>query len=215
MPSCAVIIPIAPDEPHLQTTLQGLKKAGWTGEVWVAGSTQPTALPANVTWVQSTGGRATSMNTAAARTQADMLWFLHADCQIDAAALRAIEHFTTCNPDAIGYCDLRYYDGSAAMRLTELAVWLRCRVLHIPFGDQGLCMSKAQFDALGGYDENACYGEDHLLILKAKRHGIAILPVGAALPTSARKYTQNGWLATTWLHQRLWWKQLRAFRKPS
>ncbi|RPJ70307.1 MAG: DUF2064 domain-containing protein, partial [Alphaproteobacteria bacterium] len=60
---------------------------------------------------------------------------------------------------------------------------------------------------LGMFDENAKYGEDHLLVWRAHQRGIEVLPAFAELFTSARKYRNSGWVTTTSRHIFLTYKQ--------
>src|SRR5690606_9384341 len=79
-------------------------------------------------------------------------------------------------------------------------VVFRSRVLGLPFGDQGLCLRREVFFELGGFNEDARYGEDHLLVWKAHQQDVPILPVKAKLQTSARRYRSEGWLPPTAKH---------------
>ena len=211
----SLIIPAAAEEPSLPHLLEDLQAAKWNSEIIVCGAVTLLEDYKHIKWVPSTKGRAASLNGGAKHARAEFLWFLHADSRLNQKTIKTVTAFAGTSPDSIGYCDLRYHDGTALMRLTEMGVWLRCRIANIPFGDQGLCMSRKTFNALGGYDEKSEYGEDHLLILNARQQGIPIKPIGASLSTSARKYQKHGWLKTTWQHQRLGWQQFFEHkRKP-
>ena len=209
----SLIIPAAAEEPSLPYLLEDLQAAKWNSEIIVCGAVTLLEDYKHIKWVPSTKGRAASLNGGAKHARAEFLWFLHADSRLSQKTIKTVKAFASTSPNSIGYCDLRYHDGTALMRLTELGVWLRCRIANIPFGDQGLCMSRKTFDALGGYDEKNEYGEDHLLILNAKQQSTPIKPIGASLSTSARKYQKHGWLKTTWQHQRLGWKQFFEHRR--
>lgn len=215
MVDISIVIPAAQQEPCLLELLDELRLAGWHGETIVCGNTKPDGLPESVQWVKSHDGRAASLNSGADAAKGDFLWFLHADSRVKKANLQTVARFAKTHPDAVGYFGLRFHDGGLPMRLTEAGIWLRCRLLDIPFGDQGLCMAKTTFKALGGYDEIVSYGEDHIFILNAKRQETPIRPVNGTLATSARKYRKHGWLRTTWRHQYLWWKQLGEYGRPS
>jgi hypothetical protein len=143
------------------------------------------------------------MNFGAAIASGSFLWFLHADSQIDPKAYEKLEVSLRESPGAIHYFDLAFHAGSP--RLSRLNAWganLRSRFLRLPYGDQGLCLSKEVFQRLGRFDESLPYGEDHILIWRAHNNRIPVKPVNAQVTTSARKYSQNGWLRTTCLH--LW-----------
>lgn len=160
------------------------------------------AMPDDVEIILARGGtRATSMNHAAEIARGAHFWFVHADTRIKPEAIQALLGKLP-REKATLYFDLRF-DGGLFMRLTELGVLTRSRLLGLPFGDQALCLSRNAFRALGGYDERAIEGEDHLLVRKAHRAGLAVEPVGVTILTSARKYHRNGWFRTTWLHLRL------------
>jgi GT2 family glycosyltransferase len=155
------------------------------------------------------GNRASGMNRAAAVAQGPHLWFVHADTVLDIDAIDALEARMKIE-EAIFYFSLRF-DGGFLMRLTELGVGFRSRVLKLPFGDQALCLSAGLFRTLGQYDETASIGEDLLLVRRAQRAGIPIRAIGATVQTSARKYSKYGWFKTTWQHLR--WTLRLALRQ--
>lgn len=172
-----------------------------------AGEAEPNdllaALPRSFEIVLARGGtRASSMNEAARVARGRHLWFVHADTTLGVDAVAALLAGLAGAPSALHYFDL-LFDGGPMMRLTEWGVCFRSRVLRLPFGDQALCIPAATFQKLGGYDETTACGEDLLLVRRAHRKRIAILPVGASIRTSARKYARHGWFRTTLRHLRL------------
>jgi hypothetical protein len=173
----------------------------------------PADLPPDSRWlVCPKPGRAAQMNFAAAQSnKADYLWFVHADTRIGGDAIAALAAAFASGGGFVYYFDLRFYDGGFfLMRLIELGVRLRCALFKNPFGDQALCLPRDAFAALGGYDETAAYGEDHALVIKARKRGVALRRLPAAVKTSARKYQKHGWLRTVLRHQYLWIKQYLA-----
>ncbi len=120
--------------------------------------------------------------------------------------------------DALGWFRLAFRDDGP--RLTALnaagANW-RARWLELPFGDQGLVLPHHCFEALGGFDEEAPCGEDHLLVWAARHAGLPLHCIPAVLETSARKYARHGWLQTTlrhtWLTLAQAWPQWRRIRR--
>jgi hypothetical protein len=112
-----------------------------------------------------------------------------------------------------------FFHDKAQRRLiiNEWGARLRSDLLGLPFGDQGLCLSKQSFERLGGYDEQAAFGEDHLLVWQAKHHGLKLVRCPSKLATSARKYQQRGWRNLTIKYQLLWprqaWPQLTKLLK--
>jgi hypothetical protein len=183
---CAALDALAPD---LDTLL-----------VFARGDVQ--ARPSGRAWIDGRPGRASQQNLGARASARPMLWFLHADSGVDAACVAAARDFAARGADELGYFALRFVDGGALMRINEWGVRYRCRWFGLPFGDQGFLISRATFEALGGFDERRRYGEDMALVQLAKRRSIVLRVLPATLGTSARKYRQQGWLRTTWRH--LW-----------
>jgi rSAM/selenodomain-associated transferase 2 len=67
---------------------------------------------------------------------------------------------------------------------------LRSRLFHLPYGDQGLLISRRDYDAAGGYPDIPLM-EDVAL---SRRLGRRLVLLPAALTTSAEKYKRDGWL---------------------
>lgn len=214
----AIIIPLAPGDTSWTTLLQDLMHLPAGVELIFTGPKPPQAARPTVSslagdrhrisWIRTPLGRARQMNTAARATKRRFLWFLHADSRIDRASIDKLGRALTTTPGAIHYFDLAFDTGGLPfMALNNGGVWVRSHWLGMPFGDQGFCLERELFLLLGGYDEEAPYGEDHLLIWKARRAGVPIKCTGARLVTSPRKYQDRGWLATTWRHVSLTAKQ--------
>jgi hypothetical protein len=165
-------------------------------------------LGCRVQWETAAAGRAEQMNLGAARSTQPFVWFLHADSRLGADALVALENSLQSQPDALHYFDLTFQDdGPLLTRWNALGARIRSRYLGLPFGDQGFCMKRDVFYALGGFDEGAPYGEDHLLVWTARRHRVPLHRVGASIATSARRYRTNGWLPVTLQHSWRTWRQ--------
>ena len=215
----AVVIPVGPGDTAWRGLLPLLAGLPKSTEVLLSMTEHDTQDSANATRsvrvIRGPAGRGRQLNAGAAATTQPWLWFLHADSRLDDVALRAIERHG--DSPALSYFDLRFHDGGVAMRINALGVWLRSRVLRLPFGDQGLLLPRAEFERLGGFDEQLASGEDHALVWAARRAGLPLRPLHAYLSTSARKYGEQGWWQTTARHLRLTWSQARQFsaNKPS
>jgi GT2 family glycosyltransferase len=208
----AVVIPVGPNDRSWRDLLPLLAGLPANAEVllcMVDDDAQPGPDDPRVRVLRGAAGRAAQQNRGAAASARPWLWFLHADSRFDHAALSAIERL----PDrpALAWFDLRFHDGGMAMALNTVGVWLRSRWLRMPFGDQGLLLPRAAFTALGGFDPSLDGGEDHALVWAARRAGLPLRPLRAALSTSARKYRERGWWRTTARHLRLTWAQARRF----
>jgi GT2 family glycosyltransferase len=161
-----------------------------------------------VAWVEAPLGRARQMNAGARAARGRHLWFLHADSGFSRPDVEALATALREAPRALHYFNLAF-DGRPRqlMYLNQAGAWWRSHALGLPFGDQGFCLERDAFFALGGYDEQAAYGEDHLLVWQARRAGIEVRCTRGRIVTSARKYREQGWLRTTILHQYLTYRQ--------
>src|SRR5262249_17936588 len=81
-------------------------------------------------------------------------------------------------------------DSAAARRLEHLVDW-RCRVFALPYGDQGLLISRALYDAVDGFRPLPLM-EDVDLVRRLGR--ARLLPLGAPIEASARRYRRDGYL---------------------
>lgn len=217
-PSLAIVIPAGPGDRTWEGLLPQLAAARAREVMLVLAQGDDEvmgALPANVTLLRSAAGRARQLNAGATRTDADWLWFLHADSRIVASTLDALHRFVDADETAIGYFDLRFlHDGPRLMFLNALGAHMRSRLLGLPFGDQGLLMPRRVYDAIGGFDEHVGAGEDHAAIWAARALDIPLRALRAPVYTSARKYAQRGWWATTRDHVRATAQQARRFSRP-
>ncbi len=157
--------------------------------------------------VQSLTGRARAMNKGASFASGDFLWFLHADSHFTADSLSSLNSGLTAHPDALHFFRLTFMDdGGSLVRINQWTARIRSEVFKMPFGDQGFCLSRANYERIGGFPETAAYGEDHLFLWKARQLGIKPLCTGTELCTSARKY-RHRWVRLTLKYQVLWLKQ--------
>ena len=111
----------------------------------------------------------------------DWFLFLHADSQLDG--------------------DPRYFRFKAAAFgikawLMNRLVALRCAALGLPYGDQGLLISRALYEQVGGYEPMALF-EDVDLIERI-RNMATLRPLPAALTTDVSAYWRDGlWVRGT------------------
>ena len=176
----------------LSALVEGLE-AGLIREVIVsdAGSADGTCELAEawgaevVTGPPSRGGQL-ARGCAAAR--GEWLFILHADTQL-APGWSAAAAAHLAQPEAAGWCHLRFDAGGVPARL--VAGWANFRSrLGLPYGDQGLLLARALYDAVGGYPDQPLM--EDVALARALRGQLR--PLGAVAITSAEKYRREGWL---------------------
>lgn len=206
----SVVIPAGPRERAWPPLLGALDDFGEVVLSCALGGDLP-AVPPRVRVVAAPAGRARQLNAGIAASTRPWLLLLHADSRFDGRAPNALR----AAPDGayIGYFDLRFSGGPALMRLTAVGVWLRSRLLGLPFGDQGMLIRRDVLAQLGQFDERVEVGEDHALVWAGRRAGIPARPLRAPLWTSPRKYQELGWWRVTRAHAALTWSQARTWSR--
>jgi len=220
LPRLSIVVPIGPGESAWRALLGDLQSLPVDVELLLVGvdAAPPEldalsgALAGRLRWLQASQGRAVQQNAGAAAARGNWLCFLHADSRLEAAAVRALAALAQ-RATALYHFDLGFFDGPALLRLNALGANLRSRLFGLPFGDQGLCLPRADFQRLGGFDERLPRAEDHALVWAAHRARLPVRRLGARLRTSGRRYAEAGWLRTTLRFLALSWTQARAFSK--
>lgn len=195
----SVIIPTLNPGPRFGAALAALVTGAVEGlvkEVVVAdaGSTDRTlelAEEAGCKMIAAEKGRGGQLRAGAAVAKGDWLLFLHADTILSPDWVKAVATHVARHPDKAGYFRLRFDDPSSTARLWEKGVGLRCAVLGLPYGDQGLLVSRAVYDQAGGYPDQPLM-EDVELVSRLGRGRLRLLNAEAA--TDAEKFRRDGWV---------------------
>ena len=143
-------------------------------------------------------GRAAQMNAGAAQARGALLWFVHADSQVDAAARAAL-----LAAPAWGRFDVRIDHPARAFRIIEYLMNLRSRLTGIATGDQGIFVRRELFAEVGGYAALALMEDIDLSHRLRRRCAPACL--GPRITTSARRWQRRGIARTVLL---MWWLRL-------
>ncbi|MCW3473127.1 TIGR04283 family arsenosugar biosynthesis glycosyltransferase [Limobrevibacterium gyesilva] len=189
----SVIIPTLDAAARLPATLAALDGAPCEVIVADAGSTDGTAelagrLGARV--VQAPRGRGVQVAAGVAAARGEWLLLLHADTRLDPAWPAAVQSVMARHPDRAAY--FRFVLDSSdprARRLERVVAW-RCRVWALPYGDQGLLISRRLLAAVGGVRPLPLM-EDVDLVRRIGRPRLIGLDVPAV--TSAERWQRDGW----------------------
>jgi hypothetical protein len=213
----SIVIPVAPNERAWPALLERLGPLSIAHEIVLSSAGPPLRNAGVARIVHGRPGRAAQLNRGVAAARAPWLWLLHADSRPDSRALTAVAAYMRCNAECVdrfGWFAVEFDDeGPAPMRLNAAGANLRSRVLALPFGDQAWLMPRHVFERVGEFNESFGRGEDLEFVVRARRAGVRPEPVGAAMKTSARRYREQGWTATTLEHLRLTLSQWRRARR--
>jgi len=155
--------------------------------------TRARAEAAGATVATAPRGRGNQLAAGARLATGRWLLFLHADTTLAASWVSAVSAFMCAEANAAkaGYFTLALDDPApAARRIETLANW-RARTLGLPYGDQGLLMSRVTYDSLGGYRELPIM-EDVDIVRRIGKARLIELP--ATAKTSALRYRRDGYV---------------------
>jgi rSAM/selenodomain-associated transferase 2 len=195
----SVVIPTLNAERALQRTLAPLVPAAVEGlvrEVVVAdgGSTDRTlelADDAGARIVRTERGRGVQLAAGCAAAKGGWLLVLHADTELaDGWQAAAIQHVNR-HPGKAGWFRFALDDSGLRARLWERGVALRCGLMSLPYGDQGLLISREIYDEVGGFRPLPLM-EDVDLVRRIGSKRLRRLDANAI--TSAERYRRDGYL---------------------
>lgn len=158
------------------------------------GSTDATAeiaLRNGARVVCSRPGRGVQLAAGAAAAEGDWLLFLHADTLLAAGWRKAADRHIVRQCGKAACFRLRLDAREWQARLVEAGVALRVRLFGLPYGDQGLLISRRLYHAVGGYRPLPLM-EDVDLVRRIGAPLVGRLSVAAL--TSAERWRRDGWL---------------------
>ncbi len=202
MSRLSIVIPTLNAAEDLRRGLPPLAEFGTVGlirELILAdgGSSDETAEiaeAAGAVLVKASRGRGQQLAAGAGAARGEWLLFLHADTSLRPGWDAAVRGFIDdpANARRAGYFRFALDDSRFAARRIEWLVDLRCQALGLPYGDQGLLISREFYNRLGGFKPIALM-EDVELVRRIGRRRLVML--GATATTSAARYRRGGfWL---------------------
>ena len=153
----SIIIPTLNESKNLPLLLSDLSEINNKSEILIIDSTsldktKDIAL-INGTRFYKIGkkNRGLQLNYGAKKAKGKWLLFIHADSRLKFNWSKKIMDIIKRDSDFIYYFDFQVKNKSFTYRFLEFLVKLRCLLFKTPYGDQGLLISKENFQKQGGY----------------------------------------------------------------
>ncbi|MEO1284480.1 MAG: glycosyltransferase [Pseudomonadota bacterium] len=192
----SIVVPTLNAQDGLARSLPPLSEGLTTGlirdlVISDGGSTDATlqiAEAAGARTLQGVASRGGQLRRGAEAADGEWLFFLHADTVLppgwaDAVAMQ----MTTGRP---AWCPLRFDHGGLPARCVAGWANLRARAFALPYGDQGLLISRDEYAHVGGFRDQPLMEDVAMVRLLGRR----LMPLPFTVTTSAEKYLRDGWL---------------------
>ena len=201
----SIIIPTLNAGDDLPRTLSALVSGALEGVVKelivVDGGSRDATLQvadeAGAMVIKSEPGRGQQLQAGGKAAKSDWLLFLHADTILAESWVREVEAFMkNQNQQEVGqqqagvFC-FRLDDRRKRARILEGIVKWRCRIFALPYGDQGLLISRKLYEEIGGF-RNIALMEDVDIVSRLTRSRLHFFKTTAL--TSAARYKRDGYL---------------------
>ncbi|HEX8584385.1 MAG TPA: TIGR04283 family arsenosugar biosynthesis glycosyltransferase [Allosphingosinicella sp.] len=151
--------------------------------------TREIARVAGARVVEAPRGRGVQLAAGAEAAKGDWLLFLHADTRLSPGWRDAAEEHMR-RRDVAGCFRFKLDDPAWQARVIERGVALRVKLLALPYGDQGLLVSRELYDMVGGFRPVPLM-EDVGLVRRIGRRRLVTLAADAV--TSAERWRRDGW----------------------
>lgn len=189
----SVVIPALNSAASIGRCIGSVREAD---EIVVAdgGSTDATAAVAEregARLVRGECGRGAQLAAGARAARGDWLLFLHADTRLAPGWRSAADRHIRRQRGKAACFRFRLDAREWQARLVEAGVALRVRLFGLPYGDQGLLVSRTLYDSVGGFAPMPLM-EDVDLVSRIGR--VRLERLGVSAVTSAERWRSDGWM---------------------
>ena len=136
-------------------------------------------------------GRGGQLRRGAKAAQGDWLLFLHADTRLPQGWVEAVGEHVQSRADQAAVFRLAYDESGFGAWMVAGWANLRSRWFALPYGDQGLLISRPLYDEIGGFPDQPLM-EDVEIVRRLGRARIRLLD--QAVQTSFVRYRRDGWM---------------------
>ena len=199
----SVVVPVLNEAGILESTLEALRRGNPHEIIVVDGGsedrTAEVARTAGAIYLTTSRGRAAQMNHGAAAATGEFLLFLHADTSLPADYSSQVRSTLASSGVAGGAFAFAISGDFPGRKLIEWGTNRRAQLGQLPYGDQGLFVSRVMFDRVGGFPDQPIM-EDYEFVQRLRFSGTIAIAPGFAR-TSGRRWQRRGAFGTTLLNQ--------------
>ncbi len=210
-PMLSVIIPALDEERSIGVLLEDLRELDVAHEVIVVDggsgdNTVAVATRLGARVLRTRQGRGWQLAEGARAASAPMFCFLHADVRLSERARRELEDLGRLRPSGAFSYRFRIDARGWRYRFIEFGARVRMWLFRMPYGDQGLVVSRIDYQNAGGYPDIPLM--EDVALVDALRDVTVVRQLRSPLPVSARRWEKDGPL-TRMLRN---WRLMIAYR---
>ena len=145
--------------------------------------------------ITSERGRGAQLAAGAAAARSPWFLFLHADTILTDRWPQVAKEMIDAVERSAGVFELQFDPPTNASRFVAWGAMARTKWFRLPYGDQGLLISRSSYDEIGGFHPMPLFEDVHFMdrLVKIKgRNGFQILNADAI--TCAERYEKKGHL---------------------
>jgi len=197
-----VVIPTYNSEKTIENTLNSIYKYFNKIIIVDANSSDMTieiSKKYKIKIIKSMKGRGPQLVLGAENANTDWIFFLHSDTTINKNNIIDINKFikNALNNNKAASFKIRFNTNNIWANLLSILVNIRSKYLKLPYGDQGLLISKSFYKNIGGY-KNLPIMEDVEIIRAIGFRNIKIL--NSYIITDAARFKNQGWICRSMIN---------------
>lgn len=200
--SLSIIIPAVNAAIYLPACLDALVGASIDGhvrEVIISDGasddrTEQIAKAYGARVISGAQGRGDQLARGVDAARGDWFLFLHADTVLSPEWVGEAEKFMMRGEKTAGVFRLRFAPSNMLSEIVAGGAMIRTRMFKLPYGDQGLLISRSLYDQIGGFRRLPLFEDVDIIDRLTKAYGRAAVTVlDATAETSAAKYIEQGY----------------------
>ena len=197
-----VIIPCLNERDNINLIKQNIELLNNCKHIIVDGGSRDSSRVAffkqKLNFILTEPSRGLQLRKGAEASNTKWLLFLHADTKLNKKNISDIYSFMLDkNTFKVGFFKVRYRNNLILANLISNWANFRTKIFKLPFGDQGLLISRYYYFKLGGHPKEKIM-EDLEFILKVPKKNRLLL--NSKISTSFRKFQKNGILLQGIIH---------------
>jgi rSAM/selenodomain-associated transferase 2 len=194
-PSISIIVPVLNEDDRIQPFFKHLRERAPSAELILVNAAASESVPKSVAKLcdrvlTSRRGRAAQMNAGANVAGGDVLWFVHADCELPRGCLEEIARALQDRQVVGGCFRIRFARRNPIYRVGDAGGNLAVEFLGRCYGDHGIFCRRREFVAVGGYPDLPLF-EDGEFYRRLRKRGRTRQLASKIVP-SPRRYEEVG-----------------------